>query len=269
MTDPYPLVDGRGIKYLRDHGIDVESGVLEKECEEINRPFIKYIKTKRPYVVMKAGVSLDGRLNYQSGISGWITGDKAARTVHQLRNQLDAIMVGSSTILIDNPSLTTRLPGKNGKDPVQIVLDTNLATPIDSKVYQHISDTAPMVFCSNTVSQEKRNTFEKFGVRVFTVKKNNDGLDLKEVLSLLGQEGILSVLVEGGGVLHGSFLREQLYDYAYLFYGPRFAGDSGQALVRGFNVTSRDRAPSISSPQYKTLGEDMLVSGRLLYPDKE
>ena len=269
MRDPNPLVDGRGNKYLKDHGIEVESGVLEKECEELNRPFIKYIKTKMPYVVMKAGISLDGRLNYQSGVSGWITGDKTSRTVHQLRNQLDAIMVGSSTILIDNPSLTTRLPGENSRDPVRIILDTTLATPLHSKVYQNISDAAPMIFCADTACQEKRDAFEKIGVRVFTVKKNNDGLDLKEVLYRLGQEGILSVLVEGGGMLHGSFLREELYDFAYLFYGPRFAGDSGQALVRGFKVTSRNRAPSIFSPQYRTLGEDMLVSGKLLYPDKE
>lgn len=106
-------------------------------------------------------------------------------------------------------------------------------------------------------------------MRVFTVKKNKDGLDLKEVLQRLGQEGILSVLVEGGGTLHGSFLREQLYDFAYLFYAPRFAGDSGQSLVRRLNVLSRDTAPSIYSPQYKALGEDMMVSGRLLYPDTE
>lgn len=266
MMDPNPLVNGRGVLYLQDHGVDVMSGVLQSECENLNLPFLKFIQTSMPYMVMKAGVSLDGRLSYQSGVSGRITGEESGTKVHQLRDRFDAIMVGSRTIIADNPSLTTRLKDtKYSRDPVRIVLDSSLSTALSSKVYNQDSNAGTIVICSNSVEEFKKHSFEQQGVRVLTVDRDSNGLNLKQVLLVIGKEGICSVLVEGGASLHGSLLREQLYDFANLFYGPVFAGDSGQNLASGLDVKSNKIAPRLLHPKFQELGEDMMVSGKIGY----
>lgn len=266
MMDPNPLVNGRGVSYLQGKGIVVVSGVLQDECENINLPFIKYIQTSLPYMVMKAGVSLDGRLSYQSGVSGKITGEESGAKVHQLRDRFDAIMVGSHTIIADNPSLTTRLKDTtNSRDPVRIVLDSSLSTPLSSQIYNQDSDAGTIVICSRNIEEIKIHSFEDRGVRILTVDADSHGLNLNQVLTVIGKEGICSVLVEGGASLHGSLLREQLYDFAYLFYGPVFAGDSGQNLASGLDVMSRKAAPKLLHPKFQELGEDMLVSGKIGY----
>ncbi|MFT5698803.1 MAG: diaminohydroxyphosphoribosylaminopyrimidine deaminase [Desulforhopalus sp.] len=265
MTDPNPLVNGRGIAYLQSKGIEVVTGVLEEECVALNLPFIKYIQQSIPYMVMKAGVSLDGRINYQSGVSGRITGDKSARMVHELRDRFDAIMVGSRTIIADDPSLTTRLDGDKYRDPVRVILDTHLSTSLSSKVYTQESEAATIVICSNGVDENKKRSFEDIGIRVFSTDQSSEGLDLEKVLSVIAEQGICSVLVEGGATLHGSLLKEQYYDFAYLFHAPVFAGDSGQSLVSGVDVASSGAAPRIATPKYQKLGDDMLVSGKICY----
>lgn len=266
MLDTNPLVDGRGVSYLQNSGIEVLSGVLKNECKNLNLPFLKYIQTSLPYMVMKAGVSLDGRLNYQSGVSGWITGEQSGTRVHQLRDRFDAIMVGSGTIIADNPSLTARLQDtKQSRDPVRIVLDSSLASPLSAKIYNQESEASTIIFCSVNADKTKKRNFENIGVKVLTVDSSSRGLNLKEVLARIGEEGICSVLVEGGASIHGSLLREQLYDFAYLFYGPVFAGDSGQSLVSGIDVKSNKVAPRLLEPNFQQLGDDMLVCGKIGY----
>lgn len=265
MIDPNPLVSGRGISYLQGKGIEVVRGVLQTECEAINRPFLKYIEKAIPYMVMKAGLSLDGRLNYQSGISGAMTGSGSFKKVHQLRDRFDSIMVGSGTVIADNPSLTTRLKGKNHRDPLRIVLDSHLSTSPSAKIYNLESAATTLLICSNLVEESKKYAFEDRGVRVLSVDSDNTGLDLEQVLARVGGEKICSVLVEGGAALHGALLKKRLYDFAYLFYGPVFAGDSGQGLVSGMEVLSSDVAPRIALPKYQKLGEDMMVYGKIDY----
>jgi diaminohydroxyphosphoribosylaminopyrimidine deaminase/5-amino-6-(5-phosphoribosylamino)uracil reductase len=217
-------------------------------------------------MVMKAGVSLDGRLNYQSGVSGWITGEQSSRQVHKLRDRFDAIMVGSRTVISDNPSLTTRLKDReHARDAVRIVLDSSLSSPLSAKIFNQESEAGTIVICSKQVAETKRQSFENRGVRVLMVDADSKGLNLKQVLSVIGKEGLCSVLVEGGSALHGSFLREELYDFAYLFYGPVFAGDSGQNLASGFDVQSKKVAPKMLQPKLQKLGEDILVSGKIGY----
>jgi len=266
MMDPNPLVNGRGVSYLQNNGIEVVTGVLQDKCENLNLPFLKYIQTSLPYMVMKAGVSLDGRLNYQSGVSGWITGEESGTRVHQLRDSFDSIMVGCGTILADNPSLTTRLQDtKHSRDPVRIVLDSSLSSPLSAKIYNQESEASTIIFCSKNTDEIKKSSFEGKGVRVLTVDTDSKGLNLKQVLTRIGEEGLCSVLVEGGASLHGSLLREQLYDYAYLFYATVFAGDSGQSLVGGLEVKSSKVAPRVLEPKFQQLGDDMLVCGKIGY----
>ncbi len=265
MKDPNPLVNGTGIAFLENCGIAVTSGVLEHECEEINFAFIKHITTGRPWVIMKAGVSLDGRLNYMQGKSDWITGHESLLEAHKLRDKVDAILVGCRTIAIDNPLLTTRLSHGRTKDPVRIILDSHLSTPLDAKVY-HLHSTAPTwVFHSEDASSIKIADFQAQGIRLFSTQRESRGLNLLEILNILGREGICSVMVEGGAQLHGAILRSKLFDYAHLFYAPIFAGDKGVCLTEGLSVEDRQNAPKLVSVDYKRCGDNMLISGRVSY----
>jgi diaminohydroxyphosphoribosylaminopyrimidine deaminase / 5-amino-6-(5-phosphoribosylamino)uracil reductase len=265
MKDPNPLVNGIGIAFLESCGVAVTSGVLEQQCKEINVAFIKHITTGLPWTIMKAGVSLDGRLNYIKGKSGWITGQESVVEAHKLRNKVDALLVGGPTIMIDNPSLTTRLARTSTKDPVRIIVDSWLSTPLASKVY-HLESSAPTwVFHSENALPSKIDNFRKQGIKLFPVKQKKDGLHLLEILKILGREGLCSVMVEGGAKLHGAFFNEHLFDYAHLFYAPLFAGDKGVALAEGLYVQDRQNAPKLTSVRYKKLGTDMMISGKVSY----
>ncbi|HKJ65327.1 MAG TPA: bifunctional diaminohydroxyphosphoribosylaminopyrimidine deaminase/5-amino-6-(5-phosphoribosylamino)uracil reductase RibD, partial [Desulfopila sp.] len=163
MLDPNPLVAGGGRQYLIDNGIEVATGVLEPACRRLNEVFIKYITTKRPLVVIKAGVSLDGRLNYQKGCSGWITGPDSLLKVHQLRDCYDAILVGRGTVEIDNPSLTTRLQDSRGRDPLRLVVDSHLSISPDARMLNQQSEAETWIFCTSRASLEKRKALERKG----------------------------------------------------------------------------------------------------------
>lgn len=267
MGDPNPLVDGSGISYLQSNSVEVTAGVLEQECRAINFPFIKHITTGLPWIVMKAGISLDGKLNYQKGESGWITGPQSVQAVHRLRDVHDAIMVGRNTVEIDNPSLTTRLRGgRKGKDPIRVILDSDLQLGADARPYTVQSASQAWVFCSKAVDEEKITTLRAAGIRVFPVEQKKTGLNLQQVFRHLGAAGVNSVLVEGGAALHGAILKERLYDYANLFQAPIFAGEKGISLVAGYAASSRQEAIGLTETVYTRLGDDMMISGHLSYP---
>lgn len=266
MRDPNPLVDGSGIDYLQQHGIEVASGVLEKQCRTINLPFLKHITTGLPYVVMKAGISLDGKLNYQKGKSGWITGPQSGKYVHRLRDRNDAIMVGYNTVLIDDPSLTTRLTSGRGRDPVRIILDRELRTPLNAKVFSGSSGAYCWVFCGETADVTKIKDLEKGGVKITQIPLLKEPrLDLSAMLKVLGKAGICSVLVEGGAGLHGSLMKQNLFDYAYLFQAPLFAGAEGVSLLSGYTAKDKKCAPYLNKTKYQRLGDDIVIHGEFCY----
>ena len=262
MTDPNPLVNGSGNTYLREHGLEVQSGVLEKECIEINRPFIKHISTGMPFVVMKTGMSLDGKLTYQAGEPGQMTGEKSHRQLHSLRNTVDAILVGSGTVTADNPSLTTRY-GKHGRDPLRVILDSNLILSLESKILHHNSLAPTIIFCSSSSDKKKLSLLTKMkGVIVQTVSHDaKEKLDLVEILKHLGEMGICSLLVEGGAAIHSSFLKKGLVDRVMLFVAPLFAGTAGIGLLHDFPVAGRDQALKLKDVVYKRYGDDILIQG--------
>jgi len=262
MKDPNPLVNGSGNTYLREHGIEVTSGVLEKECIEINRPFIKHISTGRPFVVMKAGMSLDGKLSYQAGVPGIMTGEKSHHRLHTLRNTFDAILIGSGTLVADNPSLTTRFI-KDGRDPVRVILDSTLRISLDSTIL-HLKSSAPtIIFCSESSEKRKQELLSTMnGVFVQTVSHEAGiGLNLDEILICLGKMGICSLLVEGGAGIHSSFLKSSLVDRVMLFVAPLFAGTSGIGLLRNFPVKGHEQALKLKNIFYEQYGDDMLIQG--------
>ncbi|RUM44586.1 MAG: bifunctional diaminohydroxyphosphoribosylaminopyrimidine deaminase/5-amino-6-(5-phosphoribosylamino)uracil reductase RibD [Desulfocapsa sp.] len=264
MTDPNPLVSGSGLDYLRANGVDVISGVLEKECRELNLPFLKHITSGLPYVIMKAGISLDGKLSYQKGISGKITGPESLHRLHELRNTVDAILVGSGTQLADNPSLTTRR-GDDAKDPLRVVLDSSLRISPDAKIL-HLSSAAPtLIVCTEKAEPQKIALLQKLNnVQVQVIEHDDDGrISLLSLLRFLGEKGICSLLVEGGAEVHSSFLRKGLIDRVMLFVAPLFAGSEGTPLLTDFPITEREAAPLLKHVQYIPCGDDILVQGDL------
>jgi len=268
MEDPNPLVRGSGNAYLQQQGIEVVSGVLEADCRELNLPFIKHITSGMPFVVMKAGMSLDGKISYQQGQPGWMTGESSSKKVHGLRNSLDAILVGRTTIAVDNPSLTTRLPGRRGRDPVRVLLDSHLQLSLTSKIL-HLDSPAPTIlFCSHSVDEEKKRVLTAMeNVLIRSVDCDEDGgLDLVAVLADLGKMGICSLLVEGGATVHGSFLRKGLVDRVFLFMAPLFAGSRGTPLVSGLPIADRSEALTLRNVHYRRCGNDILVQGDLFQP---
>lgn len=265
MEDPNPLVDGRGIDFLRKSNIEVVTAILEEQCQAINEPFIKRITTGLPLVAMKAGISLDGKITYQKNKSGWITGPQSLMKVHQLRDQFDAIMIGRGTLEIDDPSLTTRLP-RGGRDPLRVIIDSNLSISPQAKVLKQNSTAKTWIFCCRDADRAKKAKLLATGNMVYEVGNESGKVSLREVLQILGDKGVNSVLVEGGATIHGAMLAKRLVDKAYVFQAPLFAGDHGTSIVTGLTSSSKDSSIKISSPSYQRLGEDLLISGNIDYP---
>jgi diaminohydroxyphosphoribosylaminopyrimidine deaminase/5-amino-6-(5-phosphoribosylamino)uracil reductase len=264
MGDPNPWVTGRGAEYLIGHGVAVTRGVLEEQCREINLPFVKHSTTGLPWVIMKAGLSLDGRIAAASGQRTPITGAQSRRQVHRLRDRVDAILIGVETALIDNPSLTTRLSDRrHGRDPERIILDTNLRLSPVATMLQQESAAGTRIFCGPHAAAANRRVLEQAGARVTQVGITADqGLDLRAVLTALGNSQINSVLVEGGGRVHGSFLRQGLVDEVYLFMAPIFFGAAGVPVV-DFAGRATGVLPTIKYMQTRRLGDDIMIRGRI------
>lgn len=263
MSDPNPVAGGGGA-YLADHGLEVLPGVLAPECRRLNLPFCKRVTTGRPWVLLKAAVSLDGRIATAAGRSKWITGEPARRVVHRLRCQSDAILVGAGTVLADDPSLTTRLPGRRGRDPLRVILDSRLQTPATARVVAHHSAAATWIFCGPEVEPARRRQLQRPGVEIRRVGLAPDGgLRLTEVLDQLGAAGITTLLVEGGGRVHGSFLRQALADEVAFFIAPLLIGGDGIAVVGALGLEQLDQAPRLHEVRRRRCGEDLLVRGLL------
>ena len=269
MLDPNPLVDGSGAEYLKERKIEVISGVLEEECRELNRPFIKLITTSLPWVLMKAGMSLDGRLSYRAGRGGVITGLESRDKVHKMRDQNDAILVGIGTVAADDPALTTRVKNTRGRDPLRIILDTNLTIDEKAKILNQVSNAPTWIFCSNNVDRGKIERLEDKGAVVHRVDECSSGVDLKQVLKTVAEHGYASVLVEGGARVHGCFLNQMLVDRVSLFIAPIFAGSGGVPLVSGLKmVDEKDAAIRLERIRTRKYGTDLMLSGDVVYPGK-
>jgi len=263
MPDPNPHVFGSGAKFLRDRGILVEEGLLEEECRAINRPFIKHVTTGTPWVILKAAVSIDGKLATRSGKSCWITGAEARAEVHRLRNRVDGIMVGAGTALADDPSLTTRLvSGRKGRDPLRIVVDRSLRLQGEARMLRQQSAAGTVVFHGKDAPETRRKKLTRSGARLIEVSCGEDGLlSLVEILSELGRMQITSLLVEGGGRLHSSFIAQGLADEAYFFQAPLLLGNDGIALLNGLGADSVQDGVRLQGISYRRYGEDMLLHG--------
>lgn len=259
MIDPDPRVSGRGVAHLRSHGIEVEVGVLEDECRHLNRGYLKYVQTRRPWVMSKWAMTLDGKIATHTGNSAWVTGEESRAYVHELRDTLDAILVGSGTVRIDDPLLTCRREG--GRNPVRVILDSLLSLDPNRRIFD---DTAPViVFCGQDAPEANQLQFEARGVQVVRISQVRGGLDLDEVLEELGRREITSVLVEGGQAIHGAFMDAGLVDEVGAFIAPKIAGgELAPSPVGGQGVSLMVNAFHLEDRKVRTLGDDLVIEGR-------
>jgi len=261
MEDPNPLVKGRGMVLLKQAGLDVKLGVLEKECYRLNEAFCKYIVRHEPFIILKVAATLDGKLATRNGESQWITGETSRRFVHRLRDQVDGVVVGIGTVMKDDPMLTTRIRG--GRDPYRIVFDSRLRIPENAKVVD-LSPSKTIVATTEMASRDKIERLQKKGVQILISDSKLGKVDLKSSLLKLGEMGMISLLVEGGSQINGSFLDQGLIDKIFLFLSPKLIGDPlAPGIFSGAGIASLKEATSIKDLKVRRVGEDILLEGYL------
>jgi diaminohydroxyphosphoribosylaminopyrimidine deaminase / 5-amino-6-(5-phosphoribosylamino)uracil reductase len=259
MVDPNPMVKGKGISMLRKAGIDVHVGTLEKECKTLNEAFCKYILLKEPFVILKVAATLDGKMATRNGDSKWISNETSRRLVHRVRNEVDGVVVGIGTVLKDDPLLTARVRG--GRDPYRIILDSRLQIPEQAKVIG-LSSSKTIIATTAVAPGNKIERLEKAGVHVLIVESKNGRVDLKAFLSKLGEMGMMSILVEGGGHINGAFLDEGLIDKFLLFLSPRLLGDTrAMGIFAGKGADQLKKATAVKEVRVKKIGGDILIEG--------
>lgn len=261
-TDPNILVAGKGIEILKQSGIQVTVGVLEKECNELNNIFFHYISEKKPFVAMKYAMTMDGKIASYTGKSKWITSEIAREHVHKIRHKYMAIMVGIGTVIKDNPRLDCRLP--NTKNPKRIICDTNLRIPMDCQIVSTAKDIETYVATAVT-DNEKIKKLTEAGCIVLQIPKNGEHIDLNVLMQTLGNKGIDSILLEGGGTLNYEALRKGIVDYIYTYIAPKiFGGRNAITSVEGMGVESPEDAFMLKNRKITILGEDILIEHELL-----
>ncbi|MFO1036120.1 MAG: bifunctional diaminohydroxyphosphoribosylaminopyrimidine deaminase/5-amino-6-(5-phosphoribosylamino)uracil reductase RibD [Geminicoccaceae bacterium] len=257
-VDPDPRVNGNGLRRLREAGVEVVTGCLAAEAEALNAGFFMRVRQGRPLVALKIAASADGRIATASGHSRWITGPAAREEGHRLRATHDAIMVGSGTVLADDPDLTCRLPGLEPLSPVRVVMDRRLRLPTNARLARTAREVPLWVF-SRGGAPLRASALESGGTRIFRVAAMHDPDALREVLAALAGQGITRLLVEGGATLATSLLRERLVDRIHLFTAPVLLGGDGRAAIEALGIGRVDEASRWHQLEVRSLGEDHLA----------
>ena len=262
LLDVNPKVAGKGFKILEDAGIHVEYGFLQDELRKQNEVFFKWIEHKKPFVVLKAAMTLDGKIATATGQSKWITNETSRAYGYKLRDIYDGIMVGINTVIEDNPMLTARVDG--GKNPIRIVVDSSLKIDINANVVQDKS-AKTIVATTDKADKDKILKLQAQDVDVIVVDKDkNDKVDIEKLLDILGQQNICSILVEGGATLSGSFVARKLVDKVYFFIAPKIVGgNEAKTPVAGTGILNLQEALALKDIQIEKLEEDILIIGRV------
>lgn len=262
LLDVNPKVAGKGFKILEDAGIHVEYGFLQDELRKQNEVFFKWIEHKKPFIVLKAAMTLDGKIATATGQSKWITNETSRAYGYKLRDIYDGIMVGINTVIEDNPMLTARVDG--GKNPIRIVVDSSLKIDINANVVQDKS-AKTIIATTDKADKDKILKLQAQDVDVIVVDKDeNDKVDIEKLLDILGQQNICSILVEGGATLSGSFVAKKLVDKVYFFIAPKIVGGKeAKTPVAGTGILNLQEALALKDIQIEKLEEDILIIGRV------
>ena len=259
-SDPNPLVAGKGIRILKDHGIEVTENILKEECDKLNEAFFYYIQNKKPYVVMKYAMTMDGKIAAYTGESKWVTGEAARIHVQEQRLKYTGIMVGVGTVLADDPMLTCRL--ENSRNPVRIICDSHLRTPLNSKIVKTAA-TVPTILATSSKEQKIKN-YEDLGCRVLYVPEKNGHIDLNRLMELLGAEKIDSILLEGGGTLNWSALESGIVQKVQTYIAPKlFGGEKAKTPVEGTGFPDPASAVLLKNSEITRLGHDFLIESEV------
>lgn len=260
--DPFPKVSGRGVKILEDAGISVTEGLLEEECLNLNESFFTYLKNNRPFVVLKAGMSLDGKIATESGESKWITSEFSRAQSHELRGQLDAIMVGIGTVLSDDPSLNVR-HGKYRNNPIRIITDSKLRIPLDAKVLRDDLDSIAILATTENCDKEKLEKLKEMkNVEVLICEEKENKVDLIDLMEKLKDYDISSILLEGGRTLNAEMLKNNLVDKFYFFIAPILLGSKGFSAIGDLEIKDLKDSIKIKDMTCEKLFDDIIVTGR-------
>ncbi|NBI31277.1 bifunctional diaminohydroxyphosphoribosylaminopyrimidine deaminase/5-amino-6-(5-phosphoribosylamino)uracil reductase RibD [Chengkuizengella marina] len=259
--DPNPVVSGNGVKILQEAGIEVVIGINSQKSKRMNEVFNKFIVHQKPFVTLKSAITLDGKIATHSSDSKWITSEEARQDVHQLRNENMAILVGVNTVIKDNPELTTRI--SNGRNPIRVILDSKLKIPLDAKLVTD-DQAETWIFTSLNYDKDKKMKLQNEGIKVFHTG-GTKRVDPNEVVKILGEHLISSLLIEGGGGVNASFLENQLIDKVVLYIAPKLiGGKQAPTFLEGIGIGKMGDAVELSNIVVENIGKDFKFVG---YPD--
>ncbi|MBI2541147.1 bifunctional diaminohydroxyphosphoribosylaminopyrimidine deaminase/5-amino-6-(5-phosphoribosylamino)uracil reductase RibD [Candidatus Woesearchaeota archaeon] len=256
MQDPNPLVDG--FRELKFRGLKTKIGILENEAKKLNEAYIKYIRTKKPFVMIKVAMSADGRIATKTGDSKYITSKEARAYVHQLRTEVDAVMVGLNTVMRDNPELTPRLV--KGKDPMKIVVDSSLKIPKNCNLMRNPAKL--IIAVTNKAQKNDIKKMQQKGVTIITAKSKAGMVDLQDLAKQLGKHEIASVMIEGGSELNSSAIKADVVDKILIFTAPKIIGN-GLGAIGNLGIKTVDKAINLKNPVAKKIGNDILIEGSI------
>lgn len=262
--DPNPLVAGKGVQFLRQRGIHVTENILKKECDSLNQVFFYYIQNKLPYVIMKYAMTIDGKIACHTGDSKWVSGEASRAYVQKLRHFCTGIMAGVDTIIKDNPMLNCRMEG--GKNPVRIICDSSLRTPLDSNIVKTAKE-IKTILATTCIDKSKQEQYLSRGCELIVVNEKNHHVDLKELMRILGEKQIDSILLEGGSTLNWSALNEKIVNKLMIFLAPKiFGGETAKSPVAGIGAAHPSEAFFLQNMQYQKIGEDLRLEADIKYP---
>ena len=257
MKDPNPKVSGKGIEELKKHGITVVNGIFEDKAKILNEAYIKYITTKTPFVILKTAMTLDGKIATPEGQSKWITGEAARKIVHQMRSSVDAILTAVGTVKADNPELTARIRG--GRNPKRIVIDPDLETPLDFKIFNLPPETIVVTKKGQAASGRGQRLIGK-GVKI--LEYEGEKVDLKWLMKKLGEMEITSVMIEGGSSLNAYALQDGIVDKAVFFIAPKIIGGKDSIpAIGGKTFKKLEEAIVMKDMKIKRVGSDLMIEG--------